>query len=143
MTSEMIEIRGENSSPPREDRRTARRQTATVGRAWLGWREGGEFLVKPTFMLDISLGGCLMVAHAEPPLHQTVLIRLDGPLLPVWFEARVSEVRGAEGAVRAVRLIFPDSCRYELFMAVAYGRADRDVSSRQPPLPAFHGGGRS
>jgi len=143
MILKTIESSGELPSLSGNDRRAALRQTATVGRAWLGWREGGEFLVKPTFMLDISLGGCLMVAHAEPPLHQTVLIRLDGPLLPVWFEARVSEVRGAEGAVRAVRLIFPDSCRYELFMAVAYGRADRDVSSRQPPLPAFHGDGWS
>ncbi len=80
MTSETIGIHGVNSSRPREDRRAARRQTATVG---LGWREGREFLVKTAFVLDISMGGCLIAARAEPPMHRTVLIRLDGPLLPI------------------------------------------------------------
>jgi len=115
MTRETIEYRGEIPSLSRGDRRAAGRQTATVGRAWIGWREGQEFLAKPAFLLDISMGGCLMAAQAEPPLHRTVLIRLDGSLLPVWFEARVMEVRGGKAAIRAVRLIFADSCPYELF----------------------------
>ena len=67
------------------------------------------------------------------------MIRLDGPLLPVWFEARVQEVRSGEAAIRAVRLIFPDFCPYDLYMAVAYGRADQAAACRQPHLPAFHG----
>lgn len=143
MILKTIESSGELPSLSRNDRRAALRQIATVGRAWLGWREGQEFLVKPAFMLDISMGGCLMAAQVEPPLHRTVLIRLDGPLLPVWFEARVMEVRGGKAAIRAVRLIFADSCPYELFMAVAYGQANREASSRQPPLPGFHGNGWS
>ena len=84
-------------SPSPGDRRAAHRQIATVGCAWLGWREGQEFLVKPAFVLDISMGGCLVAAQVEPPLHRTVLIRLDGPLLPVWFEARVLQVRRRRG----------------------------------------------
>ena len=143
MTWETIEYRGETRGLSREDRRSAGRQIATVGRAWLGWREGQEFLVKPAFVLDISMGGCLMAAEGEPPLHRKALIRLDGPLLPVWFEARVLQVRGGAAAIRAVRLIFADSCPYDLFMAVAYGRANQEASSRQPYLPAFHGNGRS
>ena len=143
MPSETIENHGGKPRISREDRRAARRHPAKAGRAWLGWREGGEFLVNPAFVLDISIGGCLMAAEVEPPLHHIVLIRLDGPLLPVWFEARVLEVRSGEAAVRAVRLSFPDFCPYDLYMAVAYGRADQAAACRQPPLPAFHGNSRS
>ena len=139
----MIRNIDENPSRSPEDRRAAHRQTAKVGRAWLGWHEGQAFLSKPAFVLDISMGGCLIAAEGEPPMHRTVSIRLDGPLLPVWFEARVLQVRGGEAAIRAVRLIFADSCPYELFMAVAYGQANREASGRQPPLPGFHGNGWS
>jgi hypothetical protein len=131
----------EGPGPPRNDRRSAHRHPALFGRAWLGWREGGEFLGTPAFVLDISVGGCLVAAEKEPPTRGAVLIRLDGPILPVWYEAKVVEVRGIEAAIRAVRLIFADSCPYELFMAVAYGQANRDASSRQPDLPGFHGNG--
>jgi hypothetical protein len=139
MPVETIENDCVNSRRSRANRRAARRHPAKAGRAWLGWRVGGEFLMSPAFVIDISLGGCLMAAEVEPPLNRIVLIRLDGPLLPVWFEARVQEVRSGEAAVRAVRLIFPDFCPYDLYMAVAYGRADQEASRRQPHLPAFHG----
>lgn len=143
MTWEMPRNIGANPSLSAEDRRAAHRQIATVGRAWLGWHEGQEFLMKPAFVLDISLGGCLMAAQGEPPLHRKALIRLDGPLLPVWFEARVLHVRGGDAEVRAVRLIFADSCPYELFMAVAYGQAHRDAEDQRSPSRASPRDGRS
>src|SRR3954469_22850234 len=108
MPTETIEDNGGNPRRSLANRRAAQRYPAKAGRAWLGWRVGGEFLMSPAFVLDISLGGCLMAAEGEPPLNQIVLIRLARPPLPVWFEARVQEVRAGEAAVRAVRLIFPD-----------------------------------
>ncbi len=143
MSWELIRNIDEIPSCSPEDRRAAYRQTATFGRAWLGWHEGQAFLSRPAFVLDISMGGCLIAAEGEPPMYRTVSIRLDGPLLPVWFEARVLQVRGGDAAIRAVRLIFADSCPYELFMAVAYGQASREAASRQPPLPAYRRAGRS
>ena len=71
MPTGTIENDGGNSRRSREDRRAARRHLAKAGRAWLGWREGGEFLVNPAFVLDISMGGCLMAAEVEPPLNRS------------------------------------------------------------------------
>jgi hypothetical protein len=133
----------QTSDNPGADRRASLRYPAVVRHAWLGWREGREFQRAAAFLLDISLGGCLLAATEVPPAHRTILICLDGPLLPVWFEAKALEVRASESGIHAVRLIFPGSCPYELFMAVAYGHASHEASRRQPHLPEFFGKGHS
>ena len=64
-----------------------------------------------------------MVTNEVPPESGTVLVRLHGPLLPIWFEARVLEVLPGPQGLLILRLVFPGSCPYDLYMAVAYGTA--------------------
>ncbi|HWE40355.1 MAG TPA: PilZ domain-containing protein [Isosphaeraceae bacterium] len=121
----------------RPERRAALRHRAIVDRLWLGWRDGHDFIHTPARLLDLSHGGCLVVAAASPPAERTVLLHLHGDLLPVWFEARVLEAVVEEDGLRTLRLVFPTGCPYELYMAVAYGLASAEAGRRQPELPSY------
>ncbi len=98
----------------------------------MAWHEVKLFQQTRAGFLDISTDGCRLIAEDVPPRPNSALIRLHGPLLPVWYEAKILSVQifGAKGHL--VRLGFPESCPYELFMAVAYGMASRDAGHRQP-----------
>lgn len=105
-----------------QERRQAIRYPAVLGRAWVGWREGNDFPRRAAWVIDVSAGGCLLAVDGETPARGTVLVRLDGPYLPEWYEASIRECRGGGGNVSALRLTFPQGCPYELFMGLAYGR---------------------
>jgi PilZ domain len=107
------------------DRRSALRYPSIMGRCWLGWHAGRDFPRLPAFLIDLSSGGCLLAADDEPPESQPVLLRLDGPLLPLWFSAHIRTIRRSALGVRAIHLGFPDGCAYELFMGAVYGRFER------------------
>lgn len=125
------------SSPGGGDRRTSFRYPAVVNRGWLGWREGREFRTVPARLSDVSSGGCLVAAPAVPPKDQTILIRLHGPILPIWYEAQVVEIREELGGISIFRLSFPGGCPYELFMAIAFGHVSVEAGRRQPELPGY------
>src|SRR4051812_17394495 len=124
-------------SPREEDRRTSIRYPAVVNRGWLGWRDGRKFQCVPARLIDVSTGGCLVAAQHVPPADRTILIRLHGPILPIWYEARVVETRAESGGIHVFRLASQGGCPYELFMAIAYGHASIEASRRQPELPGF------
>ncbi len=118
-----------NAAPPRigarpkaRERRQTLRYRAQMGRAWIGWREAGEFVTRASWVLDVSSGGCLLAAEGAPPAGTSAFLRLDGVVLPEWFPVQVLDVRDSMGTVGAVRLAFPEGCPYELFMGLAYGR---------------------
>ena len=121
----------------RPDRRCSDRHSSHVHRAWIGWQGPTEFRTTPAWLLDISLGGCLVATSIEPPGDRVLLIRLDGPMLPVWYETQTLSLRPDESHVWLCRLFFPDQCPYELFLATVYGCSNRERAARQPELPRF------
>lgn len=121
----------------RAERRGSVRHRAIVDRLWLGWREGPEFVHAPARLLDLSHGGCLVVAAATPPADRTVLLHLHGPFLPAWFEAKVLEAVVEPDGLRTLRLVFPAGCPYELYMAVAFGVARADAARLPRDLPSY------
>lgn len=109
---------------------------AVVSHALLGWRVDGEFHQCRSMLSDISLGGCMAIAEEMPPDFTAVVLCLDGAILPVWYEAQVLESRKIGLHTWKLRLSFPESCPYPLYMAVAYGIANRD-SGEQVELPRY------
>jgi hypothetical protein len=114
------------------------RYPAVLRRSWIGWREGGVPRCLPACLLDLAQGGCRAEVLEHPGPCRPVVLRLDGELLPHWFEARLTECAPAPIAGHfRLRLTFPGGCPYPLFMAVVYGRATIDVARHVPDLPAW------
>jgi hypothetical protein len=135
--SDDLAKRGAGDGRPADNRRAAGRYPAAVRRVWLAWREAAEFRTIPARLVDVSIGGCRLVTASPTPIDRTILVRLDGPLLPVWFEAKALENLPDESGHLAVRVAFPGACPYEFFMAAIYGVASVDAARRQPHLPAY------
>lgn len=113
------------------------RYAPVIRRAWLGWRDDGEFRPTPAMLMDIGLGGCRVGTAEPPPTGRSMLMRLDGTLLPAWYEVDVLDVRERTEGGYLVRLQFPDGCPYPLYMAAAFGHVSHQGAGRQPALARF------
>ncbi len=123
----------------RDDRRKMLRYGSVVRRAWLGWKGEEAFRSAPTILLDVSMGGCLLGLRVQPPSDQPLVIRLDGELLPVWYEAKLLAAERYRRRAWLARVTFPDGCPYAFFMAAAFGQVSRQFASEHPRLERFFG----
>jgi hypothetical protein len=57
----------------------------------------------------------------RPPDGVEIALRLDGEILPQWYQASVREAIAVPGGGFLLRLSFEGGCPYELYMAAAFG----------------------
>jgi hypothetical protein len=103
-----------------EEKRSCQRYPAFAGRSWLGWHEGTQFHQTAAWILNISAGGCLVVADATAPTDRSIWLRLDNPSVSDWAELRVVGHQSGKGGLLAFRLVFRGACPYDMLKAVAF-----------------------
>jgi hypothetical protein len=115
-----------------EEHRACHRYPAVAGRSWLGWYEGSQFRQTASWVLNISAGGCLLVADAPPPADRSLWLRLDDPAVPNWAEVRVVGQQSGSGGILAYRLVFRGTCPYDMMKAVAFSPSGPLPSKPEP-----------
>ena len=103
-----------------EEQRACQRYPAVAGRSWLGWYEGSQFHRTAAWILNISAGGCLVVADTAAPAGGSLWLCLDDHAVANWAEVRVIGQKTGVGGILASRLVFRGACPYDMMKAVAF-----------------------
>jgi hypothetical protein len=112
------------------ERRAAQRYLARDVRGWIGWYEGATFRELTAWIVNISAAGTLVATDTPPPADRAIWLRLDNPAVPDWAAARVVRIHTSASGLHAARLVFQNTCPYELIKGVAF-------SPRSPGAGAF------
>jgi hypothetical protein len=115
-----------------EENRACQRYPAVAGRSWLGWYEGRQFHQTAAWILNISAGGCLVVADKTTPVDRSLWLRLDDPGVPNWAEVRVVGQQSGSGGILASRLVFRGTCPYDMMKAVAFSSSAKPTAKPEP-----------
>ena len=115
-----------------EEQRACQRYPAVAGRSWLGWYQGSQFHQTAAWILNISAGGCLVVADALAPADRSLWLRLDDPAAADWAEVRVVGQKTGSGGILASRLVFRGACPYDMMKAVAFSSSAKLPAKPEP-----------
>ena len=128
----------DDAYPPTEnsERRKSVRNMAVVSHALLGWKSARSFTTAGPCSATSASAAAWRSPRKCRRRTTPVVICLDGGMLSVWYESQSSKPARSASATWKLRLGFPESCPYPLYMAVAYGIVNK-ASDQQVELPRF------
>ena len=105
------------------DSRGSSRYEAVRTAVYLGWWEEPEFRTCAAALRNLSHGGALVHVAVLPAEGSSVWLCLAGTPPGEWVPVSVVSVSGQSPGAYHVRLMFPDSCPYEMFNGAVLGIA--------------------
>lgn len=103
------------------DSRSSSRYEAVKSAVYLGWWEEPEFRTCAAALRNLSHGGALVHVAVLPNESQAYWLCLAGTPPGEWVEVSVVSVTGSDPGPYQVRLMFPESCPYEMFNGAVLG----------------------
>ncbi len=116
-----------------DDRRSSRRYSVEKIEAELCWHDGEQHRTCSATILNLSLGGTLLLAEALPPVSETVWFRLQDEEVPEWDEAVALQARRVGSGGYLIRLKFSVHCPYDVFKRVVFQNDLRGCPERIAP----------
>ena len=104
-----------------QDSRGSSRYEAVKSAVYLGWWEEPEFRTCAAAMRNLSHGGALVQVALRPTEGAGLWLCLAGSPPGDWVAVTVVSVSGPVAGPFQVRLKFPESCPYEMFVDAVLG----------------------
>lgn len=103
------------------DHRGSSRYDAVKSTVYIGWWEEPEFRTCAAALRNLSHGGALVHVGLRPPENAALWLCLGGTPPGEWVGVSVVEASSPRAGEYHLRLMFPDSCPYEMFNAAVLG----------------------
>lgn len=114
------------------DRRASRRYHVKDVPAEFGWYEGDRFATSPATVLDLSLGGALVLAERLPPDSAVPWFRLGVEPDLEWCQVTLLASKSSLLGPSRVRLRFHSHCPYHVFKRAIVGADLPGVEFQDP-----------